>query len=110
LAGHLDQDPDAGQDVDGGEDLQHLVGEHEIGVSDAGRGQRGDREVEPVAETPALAKRVGNRPREDEDDRGSDDRDELSSLAACLIAPTKRRNIVAREPTGHGSHRPRTEV
>ena len=76
LARHLDQDPDAGQHVQGGEDLQHVMGEHEIVVSDARRGERADGEVEPVDETPPLTERVDHPPCEHEGARGTDDRGE----------------------------------
>src|SRR6187551_2383919 len=42
FACQLDQDPDAGQHVEGGEDLQRLVRQREVRVGDARRGQRAD--------------------------------------------------------------------
>ena len=40
FAGQLDQDPDDGQNVEGGEDLQRLMGQRQVRVGDARRGQR----------------------------------------------------------------------
>ena len=43
----LDQDPDAGQHVESGEELQRLMRQREVRVADARRGQRADGEVDP---------------------------------------------------------------
>jgi hypothetical protein len=83
----LDQDPDAGQHVDGGEDLQRVMRQREVRVGDARRGQRADGELEPVDHVPAFAKRIGDRPDHYEGDRGSRDDGEVLFLGGVLHCP-----------------------
>ena len=87
FACQLDQDPDAGQHVEGGEELQRVMRQREVRVGDARRGQRADGEVEPVDHVPAFAKRIGGRPDQYEGDRGSRDDGEVLFLGGVLDRP-----------------------
>ena len=88
------------QSVPSGEDLHHFVGEREIRVSDARRGQRADGEVEPVGHAPALAEGIRDRlPADTRMSAAPTMAPKFSSLAASGDHPNKPRNMSATDST-----------
>ena len=77
------------QHVESCEDLEGLVGEREMRISDARCGQGADSEVKAVDHVPVLAEGVGDSPNQDEGDRGSGDGDEALLLGGVLDRPNE---------------------